>query len=248
MQSRYYDPVTCKFINIDEPAILFETAFNPLSVHLWSYCDGNPVIFIDPTGYYNVNKAIEYAKKWWNKRNSNYYSYSQDCANFVSQCLYAGGLSMSGQGRHNGWHSYKIILTKLIKMNFFGIIKTIKYKYTKWDVSASWSMVTDLKNWLKTQKKAMSLSIHSKKDLLRNLEKGFIKTGQVAFLSTRYNGELTHAVLIGKVTKKNAYYFGHTSNRNGFTKKYGLVEYFDDIPFYRNKPLVVILKIPSNAR
>lgn len=109
-------------------------------------------------------------------------------------------------------------------------------------------MVTDLKNWLKTQKKAMSLSIHSKKDLLRNLEKGFIKTRQVAFLSTRYNGELTHAVLIGKVTKKNAYYFGHTSNRNGFTQKYGLVEYFNDISWYRNNPLVVILKIPSGAR
>ena len=99
--------MTCKFINIDEPAILFETTFNPLSVYLWDYCDNNLVMFIDPTGYYNVNKAIEYAKKWWNKRNANYYSYILNCANFVSQCLYAGGLRMSGYGRNNGWHSYK---------------------------------------------------------------------------------------------------------------------------------------------
>ena len=50
--------MTCKFINIDEPAILFETAFEPLSVHLWDYCDGNPVMYVDYTGNKKTNITI----------------------------------------------------------------------------------------------------------------------------------------------------------------------------------------------
>jgi hypothetical protein len=44
---------------------------------------------------YNPLKAIQYADKWWNKRNPGFLSYGfGDCANFVSQCLIAGGLNL----------------------------------------------------------------------------------------------------------------------------------------------------------
>jgi len=44
---------------------------------------------------YNPTKAVQYADKWWNKRNPAFLSYGfNDCANFVSQCLIAGGLSL----------------------------------------------------------------------------------------------------------------------------------------------------------
>ncbi|MHB8070673.1 MAG: amidase domain-containing protein [Candidatus Cryosericum sp.] len=44
---------------------------------------------------YNPLKAIQYADKWWNKRNPAFVSYGfSDCANFVSQCLIAGGLNL----------------------------------------------------------------------------------------------------------------------------------------------------------
>ena len=48
---------------------------------------------------YNPNNAIAYAQQWAHSRNPNYHDYSNeggDCANFVSQCLIAGGLSLSG--------------------------------------------------------------------------------------------------------------------------------------------------------
>ena len=48
---------------------------------------------------YDPNKAVEYAKNWAYKRNPKYHDYSNeggDCANFVSQCLIAGGFSTSG--------------------------------------------------------------------------------------------------------------------------------------------------------
>jgi hypothetical protein len=45
---------------------------------------------------YNPQAAVNYANTWWNSRNPMYYDYSPaDCANFVSQCLIAGGLDLS---------------------------------------------------------------------------------------------------------------------------------------------------------
>jgi hypothetical protein len=44
---------------------------------------------------YNPLKAIQYADQWWNKRNPKFQSYGfNDCANYVSQCLIAGGLNL----------------------------------------------------------------------------------------------------------------------------------------------------------
>ncbi len=47
---------------------------------------------------YSAKKAVAYANKYCDKRNKEYHDYSNeggDCANFVSQCLIAGGLSLS---------------------------------------------------------------------------------------------------------------------------------------------------------
>ena len=46
---------------------------------------------------YNINAAISYANEWAYDRNPEYNDYSGmggDCANFVSQCLHAGGIPM----------------------------------------------------------------------------------------------------------------------------------------------------------
>ena len=47
---------------------------------------------------YDPQAAVNYAEAWWNGRNPAYHDYSGsggDCANFVSQCLIAGGLDLS---------------------------------------------------------------------------------------------------------------------------------------------------------
>lgn len=49
---------------------------------------------------YNRDQAVSYARQYANNYNSNYidyatYSGSSDCANFVSQCLYAGNIAMT---------------------------------------------------------------------------------------------------------------------------------------------------------
>ena len=49
---------------------------------------------------YNRDNVVSYAKQYAYNYNPNYIDYatyegSSDCANFVSQCLYAGGIAMT---------------------------------------------------------------------------------------------------------------------------------------------------------
>ena len=55
---------------------------------------------------YNRIKAINYAKKWANKRNPKYFDFENfggDCTNFISQCLYAG-IGVMNYTRILGWY------------------------------------------------------------------------------------------------------------------------------------------------
>ena len=55
---------------------------------------------------YNRQKAVEYAQKWALARNPHFYNFDSmegDCTNFVSQCLYAGGLPMNYK-KDGGWY------------------------------------------------------------------------------------------------------------------------------------------------
>ena len=53
---------------------------------------------------YQRERAVLYAKNYWNKRNPRFYNFDKlggDCTNFVSQCLFYGGFEMDF--RQNGW-------------------------------------------------------------------------------------------------------------------------------------------------
>ncbi|MGB6874160.1 MAG: amidase domain-containing protein, partial [Dehalococcoidia bacterium] len=54
---------------------------------------------------YDIEAAVNYAEAWWNGRNTDYYhDYGDyDCANFVSQCLKAGGLDLSAGPGVDAW-------------------------------------------------------------------------------------------------------------------------------------------------
>ena len=59
---------------------------------------------------YDREKAVEYAKEWCNKRNSNYLEYDLyggNCQNFASQCIHAGGMDMDIKGTYTcQWKFY----------------------------------------------------------------------------------------------------------------------------------------------
>ncbi|RFU61981.1 amidase domain-containing protein [Peribacillus glennii] len=53
---------------------------------------------------YNRMKAVQYAERWWNEFNPVYKKFTDDCTNFISQCLNAGGIPMWGSpNKSRGW-------------------------------------------------------------------------------------------------------------------------------------------------
>ncbi len=53
---------------------------------------------------YDRLKAVQYAERWWNSFNPQYPQFTDDCTNYISQCLYAGGIPMWGKpNRSKGW-------------------------------------------------------------------------------------------------------------------------------------------------
>ncbi|MFD1065788.1 amidase domain-containing protein [Oceanobacillus locisalsi] len=53
---------------------------------------------------YNRLEAVKYAERWWNSYNPEYLRFEDDCTNYISQCLRAGGSPMWGEPvRERGW-------------------------------------------------------------------------------------------------------------------------------------------------
>jgi hypothetical protein len=53
---------------------------------------------------YRRMAAVEYANAYWNGHNSYYVKFDDDCTNFISQCLHAGGIPMVHVSNPNrGW-------------------------------------------------------------------------------------------------------------------------------------------------
>ncbi|MEH7381467.1 amidase domain-containing protein [Bacillus sp. JJ1533] len=53
---------------------------------------------------YNRLAAVQYAERWWNDYNPKYKKFTDNCTNFISQCLHAGGAPMYGYpNRSKGW-------------------------------------------------------------------------------------------------------------------------------------------------
>ena len=50
LQSRYYDPVICRFINADIPDVITATPTALTDKNLYAYCDNNPVMRTDESG------------------------------------------------------------------------------------------------------------------------------------------------------------------------------------------------------
>jgi len=56
------------------------------------------------TYVYNRIEAVRYAELWWNDYNPKFHRFEDDCTNYVSQCLYAGGIPMEfSYSRSKGW-------------------------------------------------------------------------------------------------------------------------------------------------
>ena len=60
LQSRYYDPETCRFINADEPEMIPATQKSLLSKDLFAYCENNSIRYYDPDGHLSLTAIYKY--------------------------------------------------------------------------------------------------------------------------------------------------------------------------------------------
>lgn len=88
------------------------------------------------TGGYCSGSAATYADNNWNKRNSNYASYSNDCTNFVSQVLEHGGMPYTDVGGQTAtsWWSTNTISSQ----TWHATALLDSYLYWRIPVGASW--------------------------------------------------------------------------------------------------------------
>lgn len=61
-------------------------------------------IYREDSATYNRRNAVRYAEQWWNDYNPAFVRFEDNCTNFVSQCLYAGGAQMTSKAnKQRGW-------------------------------------------------------------------------------------------------------------------------------------------------
>lgn len=208
LQSRYYNAEICRFINADIPQIAQKDKDDINGLNLFAYCGNNPINCVDYSGYYSAKNATTYAEKWWNGFNPDYKNNTSnggDCANFVSQCLYAGGLSsMTGSfGSSSGWHHLK-------KLGVF-------------QISNAWGNATHLMNWLGDFAQTIYyFTSNSDVEKYAKEVSGMSKcTAVIMFDRNKSDGEMNHAAINGVIyntsSKKDIAFYAHTDSQNGKT-------------------------------
>ena len=225
LRGRYYDPETRRFIT-EDPA---KDDWN-----WYTYCGNNPVMFIDPTGLYDRKAVKDYINTWWNDRNSAYYSYTTDCANFVSQCLFAGGIEMK-----DAWHSYKGDFNS--NKFWWDLRSAINSQYWyDWDVSEAWRLAKAQFEFFSNPDNGFMegevLQIWSVEGMEYNVQYNNIQIGDLMYFADRENMEIYHATIISKVENGKIYFAGHTSNR-----------YEQDLSNYLDEEMVFVVRIRNDA-
>ena len=210
LQSRYYGPNICRFINADVYNIPQTSKEDFAGNNLFAYCNNNSVNSIDLTGFYRTDLAKAYAEKWWKGRNTKQYKTNKyDCANFVSQCLYAGKLSIMT----STWYH--------------------KSKNGRLQISNAWGRAQNLYSWLYSNNYVRRTYIATSKaeidkagSFLYNYRDGTHCTA-VVFFDWTNDGKIDHATISGQIirggSKNNSYdiyYYAHSSERSGVRMEY----------------------------
>ncbi|SDZ19555.1 Putative amidase domain-containing protein [Evansella caseinilytica] len=70
----------------------------------WNPLNNHETVRSSPNYTYDRLAVVKYAERWWNEFNPSYRRFENDCTNFVSQCMKAGGAPMVGKpDRAKGW-------------------------------------------------------------------------------------------------------------------------------------------------
>ena len=216
LRARYYDPETAVFTAQDilKGGVMDESLWNS-----YAYCNGDPVNNTDSTGHYSVKKTIKYANKYAPKHNPKYPVFREDCTNFVSQCVFAGGIKMtkprpedgddySQYRSHERWHTTKYWYMEVAKR------PTYRIKY-----STAWTLVVHLWKYNKTKGKTIGFGKgYNKKGLRKRVRKGDI-------VQCRHKSEgWHHSIIVTKVKNNGSTVMYRAHGHTGRKRAYELSE------------------------
>ena len=157
---------------------------------------------------YDRNAAYNYSQKYYDDYNDDYPAMDSDCANFVSQCLYAGGVEMDDIWYIKEQHFWNRLLNHPFKD------RTQDWSF---DWSSSWSMADNQCNYI-IDKYAINTYKIEREDSIADFVKKHpnIQVGDLLYFHyTEDEGDnVRHATIISKIDDFEIYYAGHTSSTN----------------------------------
>lgn len=88
LQSRYYDPSICRFINADDIMMAKCHKSENIGLNLFAYCCNNPIENSDPSGYWKKDDHYSWTKSWIQsqKRGTIYDKIRSDADTIANQC------------------------------------------------------------------------------------------------------------------------------------------------------------------
>ena len=148
---------------------------------------------------FNYTNAVNYANKYYKSYNSSYpdwTSYGGDCANFISQCLYAGGMTMKGTpGTDSAAKNYA---------NWFSKGNTCNTK----NVSSTWRGADAFRNYWQSNALGYKKFSSFTTDAYKYGYRGYA----VSLLNS--NGRAYHTLIVVGYSGGDLIYAAHTGNTN----------------------------------
>ncbi len=184
---------------------------------------------------YNRNAARNYMDIWNNSYNPQYYHYGADCANYVSQCLAAGGIPMT-----DFWYSYK---TDDIDNNN----EILNAEDASFNVGEQWRLAKKQYEYFKDYDygyiNGEVIRINRTDDIKSiikqcNDQGKPIHVGDLMYFADDNKGGVHHATIISKLDEQMIYYSAHTGNCLDKSLSAG----FDDNP---NDGYVYIIRLKN---
>ena len=171
------------------------------------------VVDMNPSDNYDVEKAVKYATTYALEHNPEYPVFEQNCTNFVSQCLVAGGISMQGEDNPSDNKRYVI---KKGKQEWYSFHTDQK----KEDGFFHYNTTTNFINtnaFIKyfTEERGYELTIYNNDHQGKLACHKDIASGDVLIFFGE-DGDVVHVGLITGIGESNAYYCSNTNNRRDY--------------------------------
>ena len=171
---------------------------------------------------YDRESAVNYALEWCKGRNPEFREYPYDCANFVSQCLFNGYISMNEDWHcyYNGIKSFEDFMLGFLTTESERFFLTSDFKYVEdWDITDEWNSAKEQYRYFSDSRYCVEeYVVDSVEDIEYLISNNLVKIGDLAYVSNNeWNHALIgrdpyHAAIISKISENDILYAAHTDD------------------------------------